>query len=510
MIRTAEFISAMFDLASEPMPLLPLQITPDFPLEILPPYLRRVVIEVFQLSMAPASSIVGGLLCALSASQQGLISVQKRAHQLSPVSLAVLVSLDSGERKSSSLAPLFAGIHAFERENVKIDLARLSTYHAQLKAWESINSGLISAIRMKTKNQEDAHQLSEELVLHESMRPKLRPKFRAIFEKASVSALISHMAEGIQSTALITDEAMALLSGSSARDFGILNKLIDGAPFRSDTFRHAIEIDSPSLTFGLWGQSMVINDFVNAQDQMARTTGFLARCYLIRPKPTSGARTISPHEDVIPTKALDIFNQFCFQSLEQTSELLANKDNAKTILRFSQKANELWCEYYNYIERQINENADVQACRDLASKQGDKVARIAALFHSIDGEGELISADTMWHAIQVGDWLFRQSIYFLKSSQVEQMPKLAIELFNWLADQQRTTGRTQVSRTEIMQFGPSSLRRRANLLPALDLLVSWGKIWTFRSPGGGRTIYIGIQPIMQPVMQQPSLTHRIM
>ena len=190
MIRTSELISAMRDLASEPMPLLPPQITPDFPLEILPPYLRRVVVEVLMLSLAPASSIVGGLLCGLSASVQGLISVQKRAHQLSPVSLAMLFSLDSGERKSSSLALLFSGIHAFERENVKIDLECLSTYQSQFKAWECINSGLLSAIRSKTKNQEDAFHLSQELILHESMRPKCGQSF-ALFLRRHRSLLLS-------------------------------------------------------------------------------------------------------------------------------------------------------------------------------------------------------------------------------------------------------------------------------------------------------------------------------
>lgn len=58
MIRTAELASAIRQLGRVPMPPFPSQITPDFPLEILPPFVRRLVIEVAQLSMASASSIV--------------------------------------------------------------------------------------------------------------------------------------------------------------------------------------------------------------------------------------------------------------------------------------------------------------------------------------------------------------------------------------------------------------------------------------------------------------------
>jgi hypothetical protein len=497
MIRTAELASAIRQLGREPMPPFPSHITPDFPLEILPPFVRRLVIEVAQLSMAPASSIVPGFLCGLATCVQGLLLVQKTAHQISPVGLSFIVSLDSGERKTSSLAPLFAGINAFERENTRIDTASMIVFRAQMDAWESVRNGLLKAGKKGAEKGEDTNRIYEKLAQHEAIRPKARPRFRSIFEKATVAALIGHLAENIPSTALITDEALTVLSGSSSHDFGILNKLMDGAPFRSDTFQNSIDIESPSLTFGVWGQSQVVNEFVLSKDNRARATGFLARCFIVKPVPTSGNRYISPHEDIKTTEALDVFNRFCRRCLELTRESLGNNISGKAILRFSHQANEMWHDYYNRVEHQIGLNAELQPYRDLASKQADKVARIAALFHCLDGDGELISDETMRQAINVGDWLFRQTISFFNNSQFEQIPKLAVGLYNWLVENYRMTGKHYISRTELMKFGPSNLRCRATLLPVLDLLCRWGKVWIGNISGGGRTLYVGLQPVTQ-------------
>lgn len=502
MIRTDDITRVIRKLESE-MPLkFPINITPDLPLEILPPFLRRIVMEVFQLTMAPTSSIFCGAMCALAASVQGLYLVQKSTHQISPLGLAFIVSLDSGERKSSSLAPLFSGLYEFDKEALESDSVRLRALRVQLEAWESGKSGRLNGIKKLAKSGEDTSQLIEQLMLHELKRPKAQRKLRCIFEKTSIAALVGHMFENIPCTALITDEAMTVFSGSSSQDFGMLNKLLDGASFRSDTFHNAMNIESPSFTFGVWGQAQVVNEYLKSNNNSARATGFIARCFVIRPVPTSGSRYLGPHDEVKNTEALDLFNRFCKQCLVKTRESFRNDSNRKVALRFSQSANDLWCNYYNGIEYKIGNNPELQPYRDLASKQADKVARIAALIHCIESDGELISGEAMQYAINIGDWLFNQTIFYFRNTQFEQMSNLAMELYNWIAEHLRITGQNYVSRTVIMQFGPSNFRSKVNLNPAIELLRCWGRIWTGSLPGKGRTTYVGLTPAAQQFPRQ--------
>ena len=319
MIRNSKLVSAMHKIEMEPIPPFRSGIASDFPLELFPPFLQRVAIEACRISMAPLSSIVCGILCALSASAQGLVLVQKRERIISPVSLALIVALESGERKSSSVAPLFSGIREFDYEFSQRNLERELVFKSQSEAWRSVKDGLLCAIKKEAKKGGDVSHLIEQLKQHEILRPKKVPHFRPLFERASIAALIAYLSENVQSTSLITDEAMAVLAGSSSQDFGVLNKLYDGASFQSDSYVKANRIDAPSFTFGIWGQTQVINEFITS-DNKARGTGFIARCFLVKPTPTSGYRFLNPHEEETTTEALDLFNLFCRHCLELTGE----------------------------------------------------------------------------------------------------------------------------------------------------------------------------------------------
>ena len=105
-------------------------------------------------------------------------------------------------------------------------------------------------------------------------------------------------------------------------------------------------------------------------------------------------------------------------------------DGKPAIVGISSEARKLWIQFYNHHQSELSNLTD-----DLAaafSKLEEIPARLALIFHCVDGDSGSVTADTMANAIQLTQWFKRETrrIYeALDESPDEQRDR---KLLDWI------------------------------------------------------------------------------
>lgn len=87
----------------------------------------------------------------------------------------------------------------------------------------------------------------------------------------------------------------------------------------------------------------------------------------------------------------------------------------------------------DYFERQMAENGWYYHLRDFASKEGNKVARLAALFHYFSGAEGNIPEATVMNAQKISEWYLNEALaLFGPVPEVPQHIQDAELLWQWL------------------------------------------------------------------------------
>lgn len=119
----------------------------------------------------------------------------------------------------------------------------------------------------------------------------------------------------------------------------------------------------------------------------------------------------------------------------------------------SNEAKAVWIEYYNEVEAELHEDGSLSSVRDCASKSADNAARIAALFHIIEGETGDVSAENMGRGVAIASWHLSESLRFFSGVALPERILNAIKLDAWLLKQVHND-KGFISAGEAIQYGP--------------------------------------------------------
>ena len=137
--------------------------------------------------------------------------------------------------------------------------------------------------------------------------------------------------------------------------------------------------------------------------------------------------------------------------------------------------------------------------RDAASKIGDNMARLAAIFHlASDNDGD-IPIETAEAAINVSDYFLGEfQRLFGQLPQVPAWQTDAIKLWNCIFQTASRLNIVDIRKNLIRQCAPNSLRHKFLFDSALNTLVSWGCIQIFKH---NKTTYLRVivVPQVQPL-----------
>jgi len=464
----------------------------NFPLHALGELMGRAVYESTLVTGNSVSPNAVAALAVASLCAQGLVEIEKRPGLISPIGQFFAVIQPSGERKSASLSKVLTPLSAFATEASTLHKAALAEFDAAMAAWRAEERGIQALIRRKTESFEQLDEERERLREHAKSKPIKPMRFKLVHENVTPTALWSSLAESIPTTSLISDEGHLIISSRALSDPGLLNKAWDSSTLIIDRATAGeLVIEKPALTVLLQFQPGVFQKLLEQKGELLRDSGFFARCFVIAPPVMAGSRFLA-YTPTLDTQDLVRFHERCTELLkahmvDDHGQLLPRRT-----LAFSPEAQARWDYEHDSIEQAMQPNGFYFQFRDFASKQADKIARLAALLHHFDRcEGE-ITRDTLERAILIGNWFAGEFVrIFTPPPAVPEGYKNAISVREWLVNFFTTTGCPTVRKNEVLQLGPNPVRAKVALNGALVYLKMWGIVVEWKAPEDRKT-YISL------------------
>jgi hypothetical protein len=451
-----------------------------YPLHALPAMMRDAVVEVQDYMQAPVAMVSSSALAALSLAAQALYNVKRDEGLVGPISLYLMSIAESGERKSSLDNYFMRGIREYEHECLVEAAPELKKHGVEMMAWEAKNKGILEKIQRAAAGQgkADANEAAADLDAH-SMKKPIPPTIpRLTYGDTTAEALIRNLSQCWPSGGVISSEGGAVLGGHAMRrdsqmaNLAVLNELWDGKLVKVDRrTSENFSVPCARLTVAVQVQPTALSEFMRGSENV-RGSGFFARFLLSHPKSTQGTRQYKSPPTGWPK--LERFNA-------RIKEILNAKPNINeyglqpATLELSPQAMEVWVSFYNAIEQRLGTSGDLKDVCDVASKAADNAARIAALFHVLEADGHLISAENMSGATKLAEWHLVESYRVFSKVALPPSLRAASLLEEWVVGRCRVQHHESITFKDIQQRGPNSLRMKKDLEAAVNVLVEHGR-----------------------------------
>lgn len=424
-----------------------------------------------------------------------------------PTSLMLLTIADSGERKTTTQNNFFVAITGLNDAAHRASEIALVEHRVDQQLW-SARKRQLERMYGKCAAQEDAAATSaalEAITKHLRTEPTPTRSGKFLYEDTTPQALVQMLYENTPNACLLTSEANSIFSGKALGELEKLNTLWDGSSVIVDRIsRESFILQNARLTLSLMAQPSVIARFMGKRGEEARGTGFLARFLVARPRPMAGQR-IDQKLSELPRR--QAFNARISERLNSTVS------SGRQVLSFSEPAANLWYKYSQQLEQQMQENGLYHYAKDHASKLLENTSRLAGILHtferSTDSDTEIdhLTLEFCWKFAQNCSKHFIEHLanepqlvtdanqlayYLLKTAQKENSftdrdtskrrndSSPHTRLSSDQPPKDLMTGqRTTFTLTQVKQYGPGSLRGRANaehLEAAIELLTKLGHI----------------------------------
>ena len=359
-------------------------------------------------------------LAAVSAVTQAHADIRRGKKLTGPISTFLLTVADSGERKSTCDGLFTRSIVDYQAQQREWLAPQLNLFAADHAVWKAKRTGKLDKIRQLSKQQKPTELLENELRELEQKEPA-SPKIPSyLLGDSTPEHLAWSLANDWPSAAILSSEAGVILGShgmsndSIMRDLALKNILWDGGELAiGRKGSGAFTVRGARLTLGLQVQEPTLRKFMDRVGDLARGTGFFARCLIASPESTQGYRPYSePPED---WPALDEFNRRVLKILALKLPITDGGYLNPPIVDLSPDAKAAWIEFHDGVEHELIAGGKYFDVRDFASKVADNAARLAAQFQ-IFGDGFVgsdVSLENFQSAGRITAW-HREHYQFVK------------------------------------------------------------------------------------------------
>ncbi len=261
------------------------------------------------------------------------------------------------------------------------------------------------------------------------------------------------------------------------RNLSTLNQLWDGADIQTERrSSESFTVRGARFSIGLQVQGPTLQEFCERSGELARGTGFFARCLISWPTSTQGQRMFTESEDNWP--AIERYNKRIESILNQAPHMDGQGGLCPQILTFSPEAKKAWVAFHDAIENELGSGGEFFDLRDVASKIADNAARVSAIFHYIEnGLDDAISVESFEGAARITMWHLYEAKRFFGELAVPKEMLNASKLDAWLLNYCKRNRVQVVSRRDVQQrVSPVNLRKKQALDEALQELIDLGRI----------------------------------
>ena len=446
-----------------------------YPTDSLPPIMRDAV-RAISLHVAAPEVLAGQCVIAGAAylAQTRINAPHLHNPDGMPCSLFQLALADSGDRKSECYRLAFKVVEEAER-------AARDEYASAMTEYRKMQEGLSGKALQEFKEQTS---------------PPSDP--RTLYTDATFERIAGDFIKGMASAMWATDEGGRILGGHSlksdtiAATLGGLVKLFDSGKAERDRvgeFGNGIAYDR-RFSVHMLAQEVTVRQALN--DPLLQGQGFLPRFLLAAAPSLAGTRLLTV-ETIKASAYRDPAVQRYWDRCKEIArmESFAGQDGAvqPPVIGLEHDAMLAWLEFYNRVEVEQGSLGEYGGLlKPFASRSGELVRRVAAVFALFDGEQE-ISVQTMIAACEIvehslGEW----SRYLGHNAAESNGNREALELLGWLKTRPAVR-----SVTGILKGGPRKFRSASKARSTLHILTVAG--WLV-FPGGDKKAF-EINPYQQ-------------
>lgn len=451
---------------------------PVYPLDAFPVRAREAAHEMCRNIQAPDAMIGMSLIAGMAITTQGLAEVKLPTGQVRPTSLNIMVIAESGERKSTVDAAVFAPIYERDMAKAMAHEAAHADHQMALFLWESKYKVIAQRLDKASRTDQAVDAILAELAEHTKGKPK-GPRLRRFMRQNITPRAIMEALQGNgESIAITTDEGQVMFKTGAMAQLGLLNKAWDGAKLmtldRAD-MDHLL-VMNPRVTISIMTQKRVLEEYLEKHGEIAKGSGHWARYLVGWPTSTQGSRYVSGHELV--WNYLPVFQERMTGLLDQYDMVVATGTVCRELLEFSEDAKVRWFGLARETEWMLRPGDYLHDINDFASKVMEILGRLAAVFHYFSGETGLITLDTLERAFAVMIWhvdeykrLFSPE-FVMPQDQIDARSVVSyLRRFVW-----RGTGSASwIPKNDLLRNGP--VRSRDRLDAALHILEVDRAIW---------------------------------
>jgi len=419
--------------ALRPLPALMAPEPAAFPFDALGPILGPAASTIADAVQAPDALAGGGVLAAAAVAAQAHANVVMPHGQEVPISLYIAGAADSGARKSAVDSVTCRPIDELRKR----DARSYADAMAQFKADKS-----------KRKPGDP---------------PDDPPTAKSLTVSKSTTEGLHHLLRNQAHIGLFSTEGAEFVSGHSMRDekraAGIawLLKAWGGETVDSMTRGDGLSVlVGRRVSMHVLMQPVILKALL--ADPLAQGQGWIARTLVAEPRSLAGTRMFRS-DQVAAYKRPDV--QRYYSALRALLDLLPathpdgdGYELTPRAMLMDDGAQAIWIEFYNEVERQQADGAELAGARAWASKAAEHAARIAAIITLMaDPHAAEVQADAMLGAVTVASFYLAEHVRLMGQSVELQHQQRIRELLAWL----RERG-SLVKRSDVLQFTPRHLR----------------------------------------------------
>lgn len=415
----------------DPLPELRPQQPAPFPFDGLGPILGPAARAIAETVQAPDSMAAGSVLAAASLAAQAHADVLLPHGDTAPLSLFIVTSASSGDRKSATDKVASEPIETRRRN----DAARFAQAMAQ---WREDQRG-------RRRGEPDDAPAATSLVVSKGTTEGLHHLLRQQ----------SHLG-------LFSPEGAELLAGHSMREdrraAGIAWML---KAWGAETLDALTRKDGLSVLYGrrlalhVLVQPVILRDLL--ADPLAQGQGLVARCLVAQPATLAGTRLFCDAPPARQHPAVLVFHEALRRLLARPLPIDPDGDGLALqprVLDMSAEARALWVAFYDAAEREQAKGGKLAGVMPWASKAAEHAARVAGVLAlTADPEARAITTTTMRGALAVADFYLGEHVRLQGQSQQQQRLERLHALLQWLRERGAST-----KHADVLQFTPRPLR----------------------------------------------------
>ncbi|MFB2713001.1 DUF3987 domain-containing protein [Aeromonas veronii] len=450
---------------------------------LLPQQLQHVVTELRLLTQASDDIIINSMLNAMAVTVQASADVfNPLTNTPIPLSLYCITIAESGARKSTVDNILSAPFRDFEQRQSDDEKTHKNDYEHDMDVY-NIRLKLLKAKLKKaivSQHREDEVNVGAELKSHKETKPILMAAPKILVSDITQPALQRALSAPWRSLCLNTDEAGKILNGKDFSMPSFYNFLWDAKPFSIERIStgHS-HVNNYRLSMNLMLQPSIFAKYIRIHGELAKESGFFARCLFSISQPPSMLFQ-QPRTETISTPHLDFFIKRIRTLLDSAyQDFLLKGTHERRLLKAEEdmhilNINENIINYCNGVVFD-NNNQPLQ----FTLRAAEHILRLAGIMHFfLEGDnGNTIKKDMINHANSM------TQLYSIQYQQAVDFHEITESLIQALFTFIRTNAQyhhalrdTAINKTVLLQKGPSKLRKKENLDMALAILESRRKI----------------------------------